>query len=182
MLMNVLLGLAVLAVLVVLGAYLAPRTVHMERSIVIDASPQALFDLLNGFARFNEWSPWHKQEPEAEYRYSGPATGVGSKMSWVGKKVGSGSQEITAVDPAKRVTVALDFGKQGTATAYYDLEPTGQGTTVTWGFDTDLGNNPVQRYFGLMLERFLGPQYEQGLEDLKSVAEAERSDQSVTGA
>lgn len=171
MLLNIALGLVAVLALLVLGSFLTPRSVHMERSVSVDASPEQLFALLNGFARFNEWSPWHTQEPEAEYSYSGPETGVGAKMSWVGKKVGSGSQEITAVDEPIRVTVALDFGKQGTATAYYDLTPSGQGTTVTWGFDTDLGNNPVQRYFGLVLERFLGPQYEQGLADLKTLAE-----------
>lgn len=172
MLTNIVIGILVVVAVVVIGAFFNPRQRHIERSVDIEASPAELFTLLNGFARFNEWSPWHKQEPDADYTFSGPDTGVGAKMAWVGKKVGTGSQEITAVDEPKRITVALDFGKQGTATAYYDLQPRGEATRVTWGFDTDLGNNPVQRYFGLMLERFLGPQYEQGLADLKALAES----------
>lgn len=89
-----------------------------------------------------------------------------------GGRVGSGSQEIVAVDPGGRVEVALDFGTQGNGIAYYQLDQSGSGTRVTWGFDTDFGNDLAGRYFGLLFDRFIGPDYERGLSNLKTLTES----------
>lgn len=47
--------------------------------------------------------------------------------------------------------------------------------TATWGFDTDLGMNPIARYFGLVMDSMLGADYEKGLAKLKQVCEAAQS-------
>ena len=64
------------------------------------------------------------------------------------------------------------FGEQGNALASVVLEPAGAGTKVTWGLDTDLGFNPIARYFGMMMDGMVGPDYEKGLARLKAVAES----------
>ena len=164
----------VIAVVALVGvAYLLPRTVRVERSIVIDAPRATVFALVNGFRLFNKWSPWAPLDPEARYTYEGPDSGAGAKMAWSGdpKKVGSGSQEIVESRPPEMVRTQLDFGDQGTATALFTLAGEGSGTKVTWGFDSDLGMNPMSRYFGLMMDRILGPLYEKGLASLKTLAE-----------
>jgi hypothetical protein len=51
------------------------------------------------------------------------------------------------------------------------LEPAASGTRVTWGFDSDLGFNPIARYFGMMADDVIGPDYEKGLARLKAIAE-----------
>jgi hypothetical protein len=42
---------------------------------------------------------------------------------------------------------------------------------VTWGFDCDLGTNPIMRYVGLMFDQWIGADYEKGLAKLKEVME-----------
>jgi effector-binding domain-containing protein/uncharacterized protein YndB with AHSA1/START domain len=162
----------IVAVLAAVGLML-PRQVHVERSATIAAPRATVFALLNSYKRFNEWSPWAGLDPNARYTYSGPEAGVGAGMSWVGdpKKVGSGSQEILESQPYERVKTALDFGDQGKATAEFALVKEGDATRVTWGFDTDLGMNPVGRYFGLMFDGMIGKDYEKGLAGLKTLAE-----------
>ena len=95
-------------------------------------------------------------------------------MNWSSANpgVGSGSQTITRLEPGRTVETALDFGVQGTANASIDLEPAGAGTKVTWGFTTDLGFNPIYRYFGLMFDSWIGGDYEKGLAKLKTVVES----------
>jgi effector-binding domain-containing protein len=163
----------IVAVLAVVSLFL-PRQVHVERSASIAAPRATVFALLNGYKRFNEWSPWAAMDPNAKYTYSGPDAGVGAKMAWVGdpKSVGSGSQEIVESQPYERVKSALDFGDQGKATALFVLAKQDAGTKVTWGFDTDLGMNPVARYFGLMFDRMIGKDYEKGLAGLAALAES----------
>jgi effector-binding domain-containing protein len=45
------------------------------------------------------------------------------------------------------------------------------GTQVTWSLDTDLGAGPIWRYFGLMMDRWVGKDFERGLVNLKALAE-----------
>lgn len=168
----------VVAVAVVVGllavcGFLLPRQVHVERSAVIEAPPSTVFALLNGYKMFNKWSPWYALDPQAKYTYEGPDFGVGAKMTWVGdpKTVESGSQEIIESRHAELVRARLDFGGGGTGTYAFALAPEGSGTKVTWAFDTDLGMNPMSRYFGLMFDDMIGKDYDKGLAGLKTLAE-----------
>lgn len=168
-----------LVALLVLGAavaFLLPSVVHVERSIAIAAPPETVFELLNSFKRYNEWSPWYDYDPAAQYTYSGPAEGVGARMQWVSQKeeVGSGSQEITASEPPQRVVVHLEFTGQSPADARYDIAPDGAGSKLTWGFDASFGNNIAYRYLGLFLDSLVGEDFEKGLARIKTLAESER--------
>lgn len=167
----VLAAIAVLGAVFVAGGMLLPSTTHVERSIVIQCSPAQVFDTLDSFGRFNAWSPWAEYDPQAKYTFEGPARGVGARMRWVGNRaVGSGSQEITASEPHRRIAVALDFdGSQ--AQASYVLAQEGPGTHVTWAFDSAHGMNPFKRWLGLVFDRMIGADYEKGLAKLKAMLE-----------
>jgi len=166
--------IVVVLLLVAVGvAYLLPSHVHAERSIVINAPPEVIFAKVNDLKEWTAWSPWYAMEPTAKYDYSGAESGVGAIHTWKGDKVGEGKQEITKSESAKRIESSLDFGPQGTATSNWTFEAAGEGTKVTWGFDTDLGMNPIGRYFGLMMDSMIGAQYEEGLASLKKVCEAD---------
>ena len=166
------LGLLVVVVLAV--AYILPGKVQVERATTIDAPPNAVFDIVNSFEAFNQWSPWYERDPEGDYRIEGPETGVGARMVWASERpdVGAGSQEIIESVPDRLVRTRLDFGEMGDAKASFEIEPQGEDRThLVWGFETDLGLNPLSRYVGLMLESWIGPDYEHGLAKLKTLAE-----------
>ena len=170
---RVLLGILVVIVLVLVVGFALPRQVHIERSIVVNAPQAQLFDALDGFKRFNEFSPWAALDPNTQYSYSGPESGVGAKMSWTStdSKVGSGTNEIVDSTPPDFIRTRLVFSGQGPAEASFKFEPADGGTRVTWGFDCDLGNNPIAHYFGLMFDKWIGSDYEKGLAKLKQVME-----------
>jgi uncharacterized protein YndB with AHSA1/START domain len=174
MLKKLLLGLAVLVVLLLAAGLFLPKSMHVERSIVTSASPERVFSLVDGFARFNEWSPWAELDPDTVYKYSGPPSGVGARMEWTSQdsSVGTGSQEVIAIEPGRSVTNRLDFGPQGTATARIDIVPDGTGSRVTWSMDSSFEDDYFGRYFGLFMEKFVGRDYEKGLAKLKALAEA----------
>ncbi len=165
-------AIIVLAVLFAIGLTL-PDTAHVERSIMVDASPDEVFAVVNSLRRFNEWSPWFDMDPNARYSYSGPEAGVGARAEWTSDEPGidSGSQEIIASEPPRLVRTRLDFGDQGGATAEIRLQPANGKTRVTWAFATVLDASPVDRYFGFFLDAILGPTYEDGLARLKTLVE-----------
>ena len=181
---KILSALVFLAAAVIIGGSLLPGEVEMERGTVIAAPQCTVFALTNGYALINEWSPWTQIDPDGTtYEFSGPNQGVGARMAWSSEhpEVGVGSQEITVSVPFKEVRSKLIFEGQGDADAYFLLEPTAQaegddgatGVDVRWGFSSELGRNPINRIFGFFfLEGMLGPQYEQGLAQLKTFAES----------
>jgi hypothetical protein len=62
----------------------------------------------------------------------------------------------------------------GKAMASLELAPVGGGTGVTWGFKSQL-NGIMERWFGLLFDRWIGADYEKGLAKLKALAEKEAS-------
>jgi effector-binding domain-containing protein/uncharacterized protein YndB with AHSA1/START domain len=172
---SLLIGLLALIVLLIAIALFLPSAAHVERTASIAASPSAVFEVVNSLKRFNEWSPWYELDPAARFTYTGPETGVGARVEWASDsaELGMGSQEIIESVPAQRVRTRLDFADDGEANADLTLAPRGAGTEVTWAFDIEFGYNLPGRYFGLWLDRVLGPYYEKGLANLKVVAEAE---------
>lgn len=170
---KVLIGLAALFALLLVVGLLLPKTAHVERTVTIDATPATVFTVLNGFGQFNKWSPWADIDPNATTAMEGPAVGVGAKMSWSGNaEVGSGSQEIIESTPYSTIRVRLGFGDfPGSFAATYTLQPEGAGTRVTWGFDADYGGSIMGRYFGLLSDSMIGPDYEKGLARLSAFVE-----------
>jgi len=171
-------GIALL--LFIVTGLLLPRYVHVERNVLIARPASTVFVLLNGYRTFSSWSPWAARDPHASYEFSGPATGTGARLSWIGdpQLLGSGWQEITESRPYSLIRVHLDFDDQGKADAYYQLDEQGAGVLVTWGFDTDLVEGQgllgglLAKYFGLFFDKWIGSDYEQGLAKLKAYAES----------
>lgn len=164
----------VLAIALVAIAYLLPREVSVARSIEINAPASDIFPHFNNLSATEAWSPWLDRDPDVKLAYNEIAEGAGASMTWASDnpQVGNGTQEITESVENTRVVTALDFGPQGTAIATFELAEANGVTNVTWGFDTDLGMNPMARWFGLVMDDMLGPDYEKGLSNLKALVES----------
>jgi effector-binding domain-containing protein len=169
-----------LLVAFVATGFLLPKQVHVERSISIDRPASMMFELLNSYRHFNDWSPWAKRDPNARFIISGPESGVGARMSWIGEPqlVGTGWQQIVASKPYERIDIELDFDAQGVANTGFLLVSQENTTKVTWFFDSDLTKGVgivdsfLARYFGLLFDRWVGGDYELGLANLKQFAES----------
>ncbi len=164
----------VVAAILAVVAYVLPREVTVERSLTINATPEAIFPHVNSMQATEAWSPWLERDPNVKLTYEGPDSGVGNRMTWESEhpQVGSGTQEITASIENSQVRTALDFGAMGTARARFDLKPDGAVTELTWGFVTDTGMNPIARWMGLMMDRWVGADYEAGLARIKALVES----------
>ena len=166
---------ALIATFVVVGLFL-PSEQYVERSTVIEADQDAIFELVSNYRNFNQWSPWAEKDPDTEYEYKGPDAAVGSMMIWRSEdpNVGNGQQEIVAMEPGSMVKSKLTFeGFEEASYATFTLQPVDGGTSVTWAFDANLDNLPG-RWMGLMMEKWVGADYDRGLERLKAEAESER--------
>jgi hypothetical protein len=170
--------LSIIAIAIVSLAVMSPKS-HMERSVVINAQPAAIYEELISFKNINTWSPWMKLDPSMKHSYEGPEAGVGARMNWDSEdpNVGKGSQWILEAEENKRVKSGMNFGgMDGNFVAEFTLEPAPEGTKVTWTYDGDVSNTPTMnaafgKFFGAFTDSMLGPSYEEGLNNLKQRVE-----------
>ena len=177
--MTVLRVLLIGIVVLVLGAVgvglFLPDRAKVERGIVIARPAATVFTVLNGFRHFQAWSPWAALDPAMQITLEGPTTGVGARLRWSSEQgaVGSGSQEIVESLANRRIVMRLQFsGMDREHRTRFEIEPQdGQGTRVSWVMETEFGANPLDRWFGLLLDGMVGPDYERGLARLKAHVE-----------
>jgi len=160
-LLKILGGLAVLVLLLVVVAFFLPRQYHIERAVVINAKPEAVHAQVAVLRAWKAWSAWHERDPNMKLDYSEQTTGVGSWSAWQSKQEGNGKMTITEMTPT-RITYHLEFPDQG-------FQSTGtMALSVEGG---DLGMNPMNRWFGLFLDKLIGTDFERGLSNLKKLVE-----------
>lgn len=165
--------IAVLAVAFIAIGMVLPREVVVERSTEIAAPADKIFPHVNNLAATQAWSPWLALDPDVQTTYGDIAEGVGAKMAWVSDnpQVGSGSMEVVESVANEKLISDLDFGDMGTAQVSYVLEEVNGATKVTWGMTADMGSGPVGRWMGLMMDDWVGADYEIGLVKLKELVE-----------
>ncbi len=163
---------ALIALFFIVGLFL-PSKYQVERSIVINAPIEIVFDHVNDLKKAETWNAWMANDPTMKITYGEITAGLGAVSKWTSENSGNGSQEIIESNPPTSTKTHLDFGKMGTATGYFTFEQTEAGVKATNGFYGDNGMKIVARYFGLMMDGMVGPFFEEGLASLKSVAEKE---------
>lgn len=166
------LALAMLMLIIGFIGLMLPEQASLERAITINTTADKIWPYVNSLQKFNQWSPWSRLDPAAVYDFTGPSDGVGAKVTWRSeqKNVGIGSQEIVRSETNEYVKTALQFGKGAAANAEIFLHEIDGSTQIRWRFTSNF-DGILGRYFGLMIERWVGEAYTRGLENLKVLAE-----------
>lgn len=161
----------VVALLLVIGLLL-PSGFKVQRSVQVAAPPAKVYPLIADPRQWKNWSVWNQRDPAMQMQYSGADSGAGAKWSWQSKTEGNGEMEFTSAIPNERIVYALSFPDMGmTSRGELQLVPDGAGTRITWTNEGDMGGNPINRYFGVMMDSMVGPDFEAGLNNLKAAAE-----------
>ena len=170
---GILIFIVVVALLLVVVTFFLPSNVEMQRSKIIDAPGEVLFGHVNDLRKWNSWSSWHQMDPDMVIEYSSEKpVGEGAWYSWNGSDaVGSGKLTIVESQPHNFIRTEMFFmDSEDPAFSDFRFEETEGGTNVTWTFDAEMSG--MGKWFGLMMESFMGPTYEKGLEQLDSIATA----------
>lgn len=170
----IVLAVMVIPIAVILLSLLLPSRYRVERSVVMQARPEAVYAHISMLKHWPDWTAWTVAKyPDMKYSFAGPESGAGASYQWEGKSSGSGALKITSVEPGQRLNYELNFenGKH-ISTGAILIEPAGDAIKVTWFNEGGLGWNPVSRIFGLMMDRMIGPDFEEGLRKLQQRFEA----------
>lgn len=179
MIKKVLITLAALVAVLLIVVATRPNTYHVERSAKIEAPADVIFAEVSDFQTFKEWSPWAKLDPAIQTTISTPSSGVGATYAWQGnKKVGKGKMTFTESQAPTHTKERLEFIEPfaGVAEAEMNIKPEGgNAATVTWSMSGKA--NFMMKAVGLVMnmDKSVGSQYEEGLANLKRIAEAKRA-------
>jgi ribosome-associated toxin RatA of RatAB toxin-antitoxin module len=152
---------------------LMPGKYNVEKSTVINKSPDHVFNNVADLNHYRDWNPWQKMEPGAKAEITGTPKTVGHKFFWEGKKIGSGSLTVRSLNAPSDLQLDLAFIKPWKTEALdsWTFEKQSENSTkVTWKNSGPLPY-PMARLMGPMVVKNLNQQFEQGLKSLKEMCE-----------
>ena len=150
-----------------------PKNLNVERSKVINASPEIIFQQVSDFSNMHNWSPWNELDPNMKMTNNTEHTsGMGASYSWEGnEQVGKGTQEFTEVVLNEKATSKLIFdGSNDTNYSTFYLAPADGGTKVTWDFKGG-DSNFIGRVFNVLFKGSIEESYDKGLDNLAAYCE-----------
>ena len=170
--------IAIVVVVLIAGilifAATKPDTFHIQRATNIKAPPEKIFALIHDFHSWGSWSPYERLDPTMKRTFTGTANGRGTVYEWDGNRnVGKGRVEITDTAPPSKVTIKLDMVKPFEAhnIVGFKLEANGDSTNVTWAMDGRTPYIAKVLHIFFSMDRMVGRQFEEGLANLKTIAE-----------
>jgi len=159
--------LAIIALVFVVAIFL-PSEYKVERSAEINKPVTMIFGYVSDFNNFHSWNPWTPLEPNHSYTVSGDSGQVGHKYLWEGEIIGSGNMIFTKFIPFDLIKSDINFlsPQKAKGVVEWAFDGTENSTTVSWSL-TGSADYPLGRYYGLMMDGFLGPSFEEGMNSLK---------------
>jgi Polyketide cyclase / dehydrase and lipid transport len=150
-----------------------PDEFRVARSLLINATPEAIFPMINDLRAMNTWNPFSLRDPTSVTSYSGPTSGPGARHAFDGPKSGSGTIQITESEPHKQVAMRLTMTRPIKADNRVELTlvPRAQGTEVTWAMS---GRSPL--FIKIMTlffnhDAMMTTAFDEGLANLKAAVE-----------
>jgi polyketide cyclase/dehydrase/lipid transport protein len=183
MLKKVLIGVPVVLLLLLLGfagvVAMQPSAYVVTRSADILASPEEVFAQVNDFHRWEAWSPWAKLDPNAENSFDGPSEGKDATFRWSGNdQIGEGRMTILQSRSPELVQIELVFVRPfaDIALTEFAVKPVGEQTRITWSMSGKHTFMSKAMCMFMDMDRMLGGQFAEGLENMKRIAEQEIRD------
>lgn len=174
-LIELLISLAIVAVLFVSVGVVLPSSRHLSHSVETNRKQTIVYDTLNSLRRFKDWNPLVMKDQAMQVKLSGPESGVGARLDYNSqeKGLGEGSWEIVKSTPGERIEYALtDIEPGNNKRTAFLLKKTGKGgrnIEITQTYDIDYGWNLIGRYAGLYVSSNVGEDMKLGLSRLSNM-------------
>jgi len=111
--------------------------------------------------------------------FTGPESGVKAKYSWdsKNKNLGKGYLEIKESVPNEYIILDMCFMENAVSTGKFLFTRDTTNVSVVWTLESDMGKNPLAKYFGLLMDKMVGSDFEKGLNEIKRITEKEYNDE-----
>src|SRR5687768_4837207 len=137
---EVLVALLIVFVLAVVVGVLLPSHGHVERTVEVSSPLRQVYDSVNTFRRYPQWTGMRNFDPDVQMTLSGPEAGPGAKVGWnsASPKLGTGSLEIVSTEQDSKVDIKVDnewAGENKTYTVTLLPQPNGKTVKINVAYD-----------------------------------------------
>jgi hypothetical protein len=167
----------ILAIVLIVGLFI-PTEYSVSREVAINRNKAEVFDYARMLEHQLDYSLWWKMDPKQITTFTGEDGTVGFVAAWKSEldSVGSGEEEIIAIENGARIGFALRFKEPFESNASSEMlfaAPDSSTTKLTWNFNGDMTYpfNVMQLF--ISMEEMLGQDIEEGLQNMKSILEKE---------
>lgn len=169
-------GLVALFLIFLTIGFLLPSEVHVEKSVMIDAPIDLVYEQVNDLRNWEKWSPYKKMDPLLEMSFSNPPTGAKAYYKWQSElpELGNGRLTITEATPNERIVTAVAMEDWGDARGEFTFTPKKGDVEVTWAMDANMGKNPFTKFGGLFMRSAMKKQFKDGLDAMKKTVEGRK--------
>ncbi|MBU2951580.1 GyrI-like domain-containing protein [Tamlana agarivorans] len=159
-----------------------PNEFSFNRSRIIKAPASIIYNEVNDYKNWPNFSPWIEQEPDATLSYEDKTSGVDAGYAWKGEILGEGKMTTLTVQKNKSISQAIEFIEpfKSKSNIGWTFEPTEGGTKVTWAMDgkQDFMTKMYTTFAG-SIEENTSPDFDRGLFKLDSIVTASMRAYSV---
>ncbi|MBS3959195.1 MAG: polyketide cyclase [Xanthomonadaceae bacterium] len=172
--LEIVVAFLLVAALGVVVALFLPSHRSYTHAVETNRPINVVFDMLNGFQRFNDWNHMKVIDPNVQFTLSGPASGVGARLEFRSSnpRIGSGSWEIIESVPGERIVFALDTPTMGhNKTMRFRFERTGRqqrNVEISKRYRVEYGWNLIGRFAGIYVASNMGRQVQLSLRTLNN--------------
>lgn len=168
------LGLIILAMIIsfFVGAFFLPTQVHTTKSETIEAPIDSVFNLVNDFHRWQEWSPWY--DTAKEYVITGADYGKGAIIRWVDKNGQVGERTILHSVFPDSIKILTQFREEGSEAlmdfSFKSLSENSTEINISFKMENQF-SYPFGRYVAWMLQSGVDLSFPRALANIKEIAE-----------
>jgi uncharacterized protein YndB with AHSA1/START domain len=168
---KLLISIGILAAFALVVSLLLPGYYRVERSTLINAPANTVFQQVADFQQWKSWNVWEKGNANAAS--SNPSTGVDAWREWKNGPEGSVKATSTYQEAGSDFVYRMLFeNHQIIAMGAFKVQPEGDGTRIHWTIADKVGINPIKRWFALAYSFKVGDELDGGLANLKRVCES----------
>jgi len=167
--------IALIVVSIIIVALLIGKEMNVERSVIINKPLKEVFEYLRFMRNLDNFSVWNMADPNMHKEFRGTDGESGFVYIWNSstmKNVGAGEEELIEVDKNKKIEFEIRFKRpiQNVAKTSFVLESvSADKTNVEWDFQSR--SKFPMNILKSVLQKMLGKDLEQSLQNLKKVLE-----------
>ena len=139
LLKKILIGLLIFVVLLLILAYFLPRKMEVSVTEKINAPAKYSYNILNDFKNQEKWDPWMLKDTSMTFEYGDQTMGQGAHVDYKSDSYGSGRTTRTISKQDEQILLINESIDMGGASMSYDMTPDGEGSKLTWGFESEIG-------------------------------------------
>jgi len=175
-------GILFLVALFLIIPFFLSSSFHVERTIEIEKPVNIVFQTAVDMNQRAKWDPWIEMDPDAEINVQMTPEIISSGYTWKGEIIGEGKITIQEFIPNELIKSKIEFiaPQSMESDILWNFNKTDKGSVVTWAFEGSL-SYPFEKWSGLFMDKFMGPQFEKGLSNFKELVESLPNMEGRTG-